>query len=223
MRTPTSTRAAELFGALGATADDLDGARLVQALANGTAAGAESSYAWAPSLLRPGIATGNVTFFPKVNALVVNADAFAGLDAEQRELLEEAAARTRSWAIAAAPTDAEAAKAYCARGGTVVLASDADVAALEAAVRPVYARLEQDPRTKSLIDRIRELKAEVAAPSSSSVAGCRGASAGGASAGAPVGAAARRATAFPEGVYRAELPTRVPARSGACNRMPYTT
>ena len=62
-----------------------------------------------------GIFTGNVTFFPKTNALAINARAYERLDADVRSVLSEAAAATRDWAIATTPTDPERARSYCTR------------------------------------------------------------------------------------------------------------
>ena len=113
VRTPISATVTEMFSALGATttAEEPD---------INTQTGMESEYALQPT----GTATGNVTFFPKVNSLVVNAARLEGLTPEQRTILQDAADDTRSWAIDALPSDAELAAAYCEQGATVVLASD---------------------------------------------------------------------------------------------------
>ena len=70
MRSPTSATIAAMFEALGATTNDDEPDP-------STHTGVESSYLLDP----PGTATGNVTFFPKVNSLVINADVWAGLTA----------------------------------------------------------------------------------------------------------------------------------------------
>jgi hypothetical protein len=57
----------------------------------------------------------------------------------------------------AASSDAKLAPAQCARG-VVILASQADRAALERATRPVYAQLERDPDVRASIAAIRELR-----------------------------------------------------------------
>jgi TRAP-type C4-dicarboxylate transport system substrate-binding protein len=152
IRMPTSSTTRSFFAALGATPTDatIDVQRQ---------AGMESSYASDTV----GTATGNVTFWPKINTLVINDDAMADLDAGHRKILADAAGATRSWAIDAMPTDGEAARAYCERG-VVVAASGADIAALEQAAEPVYADLEREAQTKSLIASIRSLKARASAP-----------------------------------------------------------
>ena len=189
IRSPTSRTAAAVFAALGATANDEPPSPADQA-------GMESSY----PIDTQGTATGNVSFYPKANALVVNDDVFAGLDDEQRGILRKAAGQTRDWAIETIPDDAAGAKAYCDQGGSVVLASAAEVAALEKATASVYADLEDDPETKRAIDEIRSLKAGATAPAAP--APCGAPDTGGQAAGETVDAG--EATAI-DGVYRAEL------------------
>lgn len=108
-----------------------------------------------------GQATGNVTFYPKVEVLVVNADVFTGLTDDQRSILQQAAAETRDWAIENRTGDLEAAAEFCDEGGTIVLASDADLAALREAVEPVYAKLTEDADTAEFIAEIENLKASI--------------------------------------------------------------
>jgi hypothetical protein len=115
-----------------------------------------------------------VTLFPKLNSLVVNRERFESLTDQQRTVLRDAAARTLDVALAGTVDDSEAAQGYCEVIGSVVLASDSDVAAFTAAVGPVYEALEQDVTTKDLIARIRELKAQMAPPAP--VAACARAS-----------------------------------------------
>jgi TRAP-type C4-dicarboxylate transport system substrate-binding protein len=174
MRVPLSAVSFSLFEALGATPESVPGDEYEQAVMEGSVTATETAYGLADSLPTAAIVTGNVTFFPKANSLVVNADVFDGLDAEQRGILEEAAARTLRWAVEVTPTDAAAAQAFCELAGshTVVMASEADVAALEQAAAPVYAELERDAETKSLIDAIRALAAEVAVSRDPVVAPC---------------------------------------------------
>ena len=158
IRTPTSATTAAYFVALKATVTD-DEANIEKH------AGIESSYALAPG----GTATGNVTFWPKINVLVINQDVLARLTSQQRETLQTAAIDTRSWVITSTPGDAEAARAFCDQGKVIVEASPADLAALEAAAAPVYAELERDGRTQKLIQSIRVLKEQAAEPVAPSV------------------------------------------------------
>ena len=53
---------------------------------------------------------------------------------------------------------------FCEEGGTVVNATEKNLADIRAATQSVYTELEKDPETKSFIDRIRDLKANIGAP-----------------------------------------------------------
>ncbi len=161
IRTPTSTTVTRMFEALGAKTDDADPDASIHA-------GMESGYALEPD----GTATGNVTFFPKVNSLVINQKAFDRLDDAQRSILVRAAGQTRDEVVASVPDDAAAARTFCAGGGTVVLADEADVAALQATVRPVREELSTDPLTRRTIERIEQLRAQLDAAAEPEVAAC---------------------------------------------------
>ena len=196
IRAPRSDVSFAILAALGAQPQDLTGPDFDLAVAGSSVTAAESEYVLAASLPARSVATGNVTFYPKADALVVNADVLRGLDDDQRDVLRQAAERTTRWAIAATQTDAEAASAYCAQGGAVVLATADDVAALEQAAAPVRDDLERDPATAALITAIRKLKPAVAP----SVRPCGTPPDGSVT---PL-AGARQSTPI-DGVYRAEL------------------
>lgn len=165
IRSPRSDTAYSLFEALGAAADDHRSSEFDAAVADGSLAGAESSFARAGTL--PGsqqMVTGNLTLFPKVESLVVNSERFDGLTEDQQAVLQGAAERTREVVVAAIVDDATQAQAYCEETGSVVLASDQQLAALAAAAELVYADLERDPATAALISSISDLKAQAGTP-----------------------------------------------------------
>lgn len=177
IRAPRSDTVYALFTALGAESDDPTGSAFDEAVANGALAGAESSYTRAAGI--PGgrpIATGNLTLFPKLNALVANSGAFGGLTTDQQAMLRDAAKRTLDFVVSSTTSDGELAKKYCASVGSIVTASNADLAAFADAARPVYNELEQDRTTKQLIDSIRTLKAD--ATPATTVAPCDNAAEG---------------------------------------------
>jgi TRAP-type C4-dicarboxylate transport system substrate-binding protein len=151
IRAPHSATTQALFRAFGATTTGADTDVAAQV-------GMESAYAFDVE----GPATGNVTFFPKVGALVVNGEVFAGLSDQHQQVLVEAAVQVRDWAIETRPRDVEQATGFCEDGGTIVLADDADLAALAAAAEPVYAELEADPQTEAQIEAIRALQQDLA-------------------------------------------------------------
>ena len=106
-------------------------------------------------------ATGNIIFFPKFQVLFANGAAFEKLSEAQRAILREAAAASQQKAIAEHPSEVELGAAWCVDGGTVVMASDEQVAAFEAAAQPVFDMIAQDPLNAELITAIRELKAKI--------------------------------------------------------------
>jgi TRAP-type C4-dicarboxylate transport system substrate-binding protein len=147
VRTPTSATVSAVYAQLGATTTDDDPDPATQTAI-------ETGYALDPE----GIATGNVTLFPKVNVLVLGDAARKRLDADQLDVLRRAAVHTRDWAVDNLPVDAQSAADFCSAGGQVVLASDSDLAALKAATAPVTSQLAADPATATLIGAIEELR-----------------------------------------------------------------
>ncbi|MGN9845486.1 TRAP transporter substrate-binding protein [Nonomuraea sp. H19] len=193
---PNSATVYAMLRALGAKPDDYadDGIALDRALADRSLRGIESSYTFATDFTSM-VATGNVVFFPKVNSLVIRSDVLSRLPADQRKVLTDAARSVSAWSLERLPSEAEEAKRYCGKGGKVVLASAADLQALEKAVRPVYAELERDAVTKELIGRIREMKAGQP----------QALSCGTGEREEPKAGPSRDPGPFPEGVYRVEI------------------
>jgi TRAP-type C4-dicarboxylate transport system substrate-binding protein len=153
LRAPTSKTTGAIFAALGASVNDDE-------VDPHEHAAAESSYVLDPN----GTATGNVTFYPKVNSLVISDKAYDALSEQQRDTLTKAAAQTRDWAIDRSPTDTEAAQAWCHGGRSIVLASQPQLAALRQAAAPVTQQLERNAGTARLIAAIRDLGQGVSAP-----------------------------------------------------------
>jgi TRAP-type C4-dicarboxylate transport system substrate-binding protein len=200
IRTLPSNASDRLLKALSAMPVDISSDAFSVAVANGEIAGAESGFAWAGTLPTPNTFTGNITFYPKVNALVVNGAAFGHLSDDRREILREAAAKALRYVVRNAPTDAERAAVYCGNGGAIAFASKRDLAALERAAFPASRALEADPQTKELIEQIRAMKAQVSVRPGASPAPC------GSRAGRTVPASTVAGPSdFPEGVYRADL------------------
>jgi TRAP-type C4-dicarboxylate transport system substrate-binding protein len=200
IRTPRSDTTDLVFEALGATTDDPSGDAFGTAVESGAIAAAESSFAFAAGTLPAATtAVGNLTFFPKVNSLVINAEAFESLSDDQQETIRHAAERTLDWSIAAVPGEAESAESFCANGGRIVAASDADLKDFTQAVEPAYAELEKDAATAAMIDEIRTLSEQVDGMATA-VAPC-----GTSSSGQATSEASPAEAVFPEGVYRTEV------------------
>jgi TRAP-type C4-dicarboxylate transport system substrate-binding protein len=122
--------------------------------------GAESGLRQGFSLTGTPTATGNVTFFAKFQVLFANGSSFENLSETQRTVLREAALAIQKKAISEHPNEAAAASAWCKDGGTIVLASDEQIAAFETASQPVFNSISTDPLNAELITDIRELKAK---------------------------------------------------------------
>ncbi|HJS29443.1 MAG TPA: hypothetical protein VJ768_07465, partial [Anaerolineales bacterium] len=122
--------------------------------------GAESGLRQGYSLIGKPTATGNITFFAKFQVLVAKGATFEKLNEKQRAVLREAAEAAQRKAIAEHMSEFDAASAWCADGGTIVMASDKQVAAFEQAAQPVYDWIEQDSLNAELIAAIRALKAD---------------------------------------------------------------
>jgi TRAP-type C4-dicarboxylate transport system substrate-binding protein len=200
IRAPRSDTTDLLFEALGATTDDPSGEPFGTAVESGAIAAAESSFTFAAGSL-PALTTavGNLTFFPKVNSLVINTETFESLSDDQQETLRDAAERTLDWSITAVPGEAESAETFCANGGRIVVASDADLRDFTQAVEPAYAELEQDAATAAMIDEIRTLSEQVDG-TETAVVPC---GTGNSDQATPEASPAE--AAFPEGVYRTEI------------------
>ena len=159
IRAPRSKSTYALLRALGSKPVDIAGEeKLRPAVETGRLAGAESAFDIAASTLH-GVptATGNVTFFPKVNVLVANTAALGELPESARDALETAAARTLDWVKDTNNDERDAALAYCGQGGRVVAAGAADIDGLVALSESVYAAMQRDAETKRHIERIRAL------------------------------------------------------------------
>jgi TRAP-type C4-dicarboxylate transport system substrate-binding protein len=149
--------------------------------------------------------TANVVFWPGIDTTVISRRAFERLSPTQQEALRRAGREAFDRKLARLQqTEQRSLSTLCQRGLRLVAASPADVAALRAAVQPVYATLERDAPTRALIARIRGLRAQVPVPASERPA-CPGTVA------RAVAGAARlegrwRTTATPDDIRAADAP-----------------
>lgn len=180
---------------------------------------AESGLRQGFSLSGTPTATGNVVFFPKFQVLFANGSAFEKLNQAQQTILREAALATQTKAITEHPSEVDAAAAWCTDGWTVVMASEEQVAAFEAAAQPVFASLEKDLLNAELIAAIRELKAKTeASPGASACTPQSGAANPGTTAEAQVWS-----EGFPpDGVWQVELTTDDIVRMGVLKSKAFT-
>src|SRR5262249_42136026 len=118
--------------------------------------------------------TGNVIIEPRPNVIFMNQRAFGALSAAQQRVLIRAASQARAEGGVYEP-DGTSVQQMCRAGLTIVTASRADLAGLEAAVQPVYRKLESNPATKAFIAQITAMRQAVGgAPDAVSCPGGRG-------------------------------------------------
>ncbi|MET0843128.1 MAG: hypothetical protein ABWY23_04725 [Mycetocola sp.] len=192
------TGVAALLGQLGATTVASDGGEYAQQVADGLVDGADSAFAHFVSLPRPGTYTGDVGYAAKMNTLVAGGGWFDSLDHSTRTIITTAARRTLDYVIETNPSDAESARAFCERGGTVVNAGADALAEIRAAALPLRADYERSERTRDSIALIEGLAEGVEA--SDVVVPCQPAGAE-----PPPPSAKAPGQGFPEGTFRAEL------------------
>lgn len=100
----------------------------------------------------------NVPLWPQVDVLFANPRRLSALTDQQRALLKEAADEAGWSASELSLQDATFAVKACAAGARFARATAAKLAALRRSFSPVYSNLEQDPRTRAVIDQIERLK-----------------------------------------------------------------
>jgi TRAP-type transport system periplasmic protein len=156
----------EAIRALGATPAQVFGTEREERLKDGTIQGFETSI-WIHQRnselwhLAPYV-TANVTLWAQMDVLLANPARLKSLTAEQREWLKQAVRDAAAGSAALADIDAEALENSCEAGVRFAEASDADIAALEAAFAPGYANLRRHPETRAFIERIQTLKRSTA-------------------------------------------------------------
>jgi TRAP-type transport system periplasmic protein len=106
--------------------------------------------------------TANVVLWPRIQTVVMNRTAFDALEPAQREILQQAGSEALGPELDRIERDeAQALELVCERGElALATASSSQLAALRAAVQPVYDELERDVQTRELIAEIRELRDE---------------------------------------------------------------
>jgi hypothetical protein len=164
IRTPLSRASSALLQALGSKPVDLKDSSFEAGIADGSVGAVESTIAGAQGTRQPSVVTANITFFPKITALIANEAAFGRLSDQQRRWLRDAASATTASLVKSRIHEADAAVELCAKGGSLALASPAEIEAIEAAATPLYAKLEEDPLTKQLIAAFRELRTGAGEP-----------------------------------------------------------
>ena len=103
--------------------------------------------------------TANLVFFPRVDAISINARAFQALTQQQRSVLKKAAEQTvQSSFKGLATRDQEQLRLLCLSGLRVAASTKAQLAALLRAEQPVYTMLRAHRATAKRIAGIQKLK-----------------------------------------------------------------
>jgi TRAP-type C4-dicarboxylate transport system substrate-binding protein len=102
--------------------------------------------------------TANVNLWPQAIALVANPARLSQLTDDQRGWLEQAAGEASAHSTGLVANESQIVADLCVGGARFVTASEAELAGLRQSFAPLYAELEQDPQTKTFIDRIQQLK-----------------------------------------------------------------
>jgi TRAP-type C4-dicarboxylate transport system substrate-binding protein len=139
--------------------------------------------------------TVDLAFWPRPVILFANKARFDSLSTEQQTALRGLTKQLLASTTAAVEAeDVSAVGIMCGDGTDIVVAGTDAVAAMLTAVRPVYDELEKDVRTASMIKRIADMKAGIAAEAP--ITSCPSPSAS---------PAPQTAGGFPEGTYEARL------------------
>ena len=154
---------------LGATPINATPGEVDAMVAAGSIRGAESSFNGIGNLSGTPTATGDVVLYPKYMVLAAEDAMLGRLTADQQTILRTAALAARDLAVSDHVTDASIALKWCADGGRVVLAGEANLATFRQAAEPILAKLSADPTTATAIDAIRALKART---QSAPIRGC---------------------------------------------------
>ncbi|WP_345761328.1 hypothetical protein [Diaminobutyricibacter sp. McL0608] len=144
MRAATSAASTALYGAYGAKVTDNESDTVLQI-------GTDSSFLLGNE---ESTATGNVTFYPKVNGLVISSKVLAMLSQAQKDVLIQAAKDTQKWTFTHIADEKASAKVFCTAGGSITAASAEGLAALQAAAAPVGATLASHGTNQKVIDAI---------------------------------------------------------------------
>ena len=158
-RSSTNAATAE---ALGAAHTDVFGPERDAGLDDGTIDATENSLQWLSTNGRTSYITLNAALWPATAVLIANPGVLATLSDEQREAIGTAAAESFPTPDELADADADLIGQLCGAGKQFVEASGDELAALRAAVQPVYDGLSEDSATAGYLSEIEQLQTATA-------------------------------------------------------------
>ena len=115
----------------------------------------------AGGFVAPTIITADVTFYAKIDTVVVNDDTWSGLTDDERTALTDAAERARDRLVAERAREGELLADACATGIGVAEAGAAAVQEIAHAARPVSEQMTREATVGPMIKKIEEIKAEL--------------------------------------------------------------
>jgi TRAP-type C4-dicarboxylate transport system substrate-binding protein len=164
LRVPSNSQlTTAILEALGGKAAAIaSGPPLFEALRTGTVDGAATSISF---VLLNGYydaakyLTLNLVFFPRVDSIAINEEAFEALAPTERSILQKAATETtRESFVGLRTRDQLQLRLLCRVGVKAVTSTAAQLAALRRAEQPVYKALNSHPATRASIAKIQALK-----------------------------------------------------------------
>ena len=205
IRTPYAPTSPTALKALGARPIDANGGMFTAALGKGSIRANEIVWDIASVYLTTSKTAGNVVLSPQVNAVVANAASWRRLSDAQQKVLRQAAVEARTTMVARWDERREA-RTFCTKGGTIVNASAAALARLEAGAASAEEALTRDAATRAVVRAIRaQGSAEI-----DRIAPCAGPAAQ-----PPAGGGAGVTTLPPSGSYRLVLKPATMRAAGA--------
>jgi len=191
----------KLFEGVGARPDDPNGEDVTAAFRDGRVSHLDSTFPLSDGFLTSPKAAADVPIYPLAFTIVGGDKVLAELATAQLDLLRSTAREVAQWAADTRTSEAEDARALCARNprAQVVRAGDSAAAEWRAATSGLAAELRSDPVVDDLAERIERIGADLATPAQP-VQPCSGAGSGQA---APT--SANVPDTFPEGTYRKEV------------------
>jgi TRAP-type C4-dicarboxylate transport system substrate-binding protein len=152
--------------ALGATPTDVVFAELSTGLGTGAIRGMEKNllvYSLNQTETLAPYIVDDVVLWPETSVLFAAPDLQDRLTQQQWTWIRDAAAAASEQSRTLVDTDQQLATELCDRGARFISAGPDQLAALQDAERPLYARLAQQPKTAAAIDEIRQLRADLPA------------------------------------------------------------
>jgi TRAP-type C4-dicarboxylate transport system substrate-binding protein len=195
-----------MFEAFGARPVEPNAGAVGRQVRDGTLHAVDSTFQLADSMYDSAATAGDLATYPLAFTLVANEEVLGRLTGSQRLALERAAHDTTRWAASTRPSEADAARALCARspGAQVVSAGHAAVQEWVAATRTLATDLRADPDVDALAARIEELARNVH-PRAEPVAPCRGRDGPSRPVPEPSASAWSVPEDFPDGSYRRQV------------------